>query len=68
MAGCRHCDFGIMTLSMGSVEVKAPCLNCSPDRKLDDLLRERRFRDDEAQKEIERPLIAEHNERMNGQQ
>jgi hypothetical protein len=48
---CGGCDgWGIMTLTAGYREIKAPCLECSSDRRLEDLERER---DEHIQKELE---------------
>ena len=62
--GCDMCDgYGIMTLTEGLRSIKAPCLQCSPDRRLEDLERER---DGVLYSEIERREIVEHNKRMAG--
>jgi hypothetical protein len=64
MSGCKWCHHGIMILFMGEREIRAPCIQCSPTRKLVDLEREQALRDDEFQKEQERKEIREHNARM----
>lgn len=64
MSGCKWCVHGIMVLFMGERELRAPCIQCSPTRKLADLEREQAVRDNEYQKEFERKEIAAHNERV----
>jgi hypothetical protein len=51
-AKCPDCEDGIMTLWPGPI--KAPCLTCSPDARLEDLL-------DAIASREERKRIAEHN-------
>lgn len=61
---CPHCYMGVMTLLMGSREVQAPCLSCSPNENLNDLLR----KIEQAKKfellQKERKRIRDHNERI----
>lgn len=61
---CRFCDHGIMQLQAGSRTITAPCLNCSAERKLVDLERERDARLALKEVENEKARIRAHNERM----
>jgi hypothetical protein len=62
MSGCKWCDQGIMTLE--PLGISAPCVACSPTRKLSDLERERDARYRAEELEVERAMIREHNARI----
>lgn len=64
--GCKWCDgFGVMGFFAGPErKILAPCLECSPTKNLNDLLRERHKAVMAAAKAEELRDIAAHNERI----
>lgn len=61
---CNACDgHGIMTLFNGRT-ILAPCVRCSPNRKIEDLFKERAQRVIAREAQEERELIGQHNRRM----